>query len=82
VETRQLPLVRILQSVLGVSGRCLNAAIGLPIKIQRGARFRSRRVGAEHDLDGNGNGSCSEIVGPSSALFCGCWVSVDRLSAI
>jgi hypothetical protein len=60
-------------SVLGYDDPCLAVASTLNIKIYPGSPFRAQRVGAEEDVDHNGNVSCPEIVINAPKLFGDYW---------
>ena len=50
------------QEILGWSDECIQPAAALEIEIVEGSHWRAERVAPEHDLDGNGNVSCPEII--------------------
>lgn len=55
--------------ILGVTDDCLAAAAELAIETRDGSRFRALRVGADEDIDENGNVSCPEINVAAAELF-------------
>ena len=57
------------QSILGISHRCLSAATTLEVEILDGSTFSAVRVGADEDIDGNGNVTCPELVWYAPRIF-------------
>jgi hypothetical protein len=57
------------ESVVGYSDPCLAVASTISIVVEPNSPFRSQRVGAAQDINGDGNVSCPEIIDQASTIF-------------
>jgi hypothetical protein len=57
------------QSVIGYSDPCLAVAASISIQVEPDSPFRAQRVGAEFDVDHDGNVDCAEIYDQAAMIF-------------
>ena len=61
--------VKLEDSVLGYSDPCLAVAATIKINVEPNSPFRAQRVGAQFDMNNDGNVDCPEIIDQAPAIF-------------